>query len=227
MIDTTDLTDEIIPGIDEVYKNYGTVLPAGVYTVAVSDTAHVKLTPGVNKKGRPFTALGGLTYRVVGDRNGNEENCPVGSILRFQKSWIETIVNAIFTKTEIADGADVPRTTKAQALFLDTLAEKGTTFKVKVDWTAFDTAKYNNILVELAETEDRDDPIEAAKEMADGKMKAEASNRATLAKTYSDFPLDKAADDGTRLGVITTPDGEVRAQANVVRYFLAEGNSEG
>lgn len=223
MIDLTDLTDEIIPGIDEVYKNYGSVLPAGVYTVAVADTAHVKLTPGVNKKGRPYTALGGLTYRVVGDKDGNEENCPVGSILRFQKSWIETIVNAIYSKTEIADGADVPRTTKAQAQFLDTLAEEGTTFKVKVDWTAFDVDKYNSVLVELAETEDREDPIEAAKEMASSIMRTEASNRATLAKTYSDFPLNEK--DGTRFGFITTPDGEIRAQANVVRYFLAEGNA--
>ena len=100
MIDTTDLTDELIPGIDEVYANYGSVLPAGVYTVAVADTAHVKLTPGVNKKGRPFTALGGLTYRVVGDKDGNTEGVPVGSILRFQKTWIETLVNGIFSKTE-------------------------------------------------------------------------------------------------------------------------------
>lgn len=225
MIDSTDLTDELIPGIDEVYANYGSVLPAGVYTVSVSDTTHVKLTPGVNKKGRPYTALGGLTYRVEGDKDGNTgEGVPVGSILRFQKTWIETLVNAFFSKTEIAAGADVPRTTKAQAKFIDDLAENGTTMKVKVDWTAFDVDKYNRIMVELAETEDREDPIEAAKELADSKMKAEASTRATLAKTYSDFPLSPA-DDGTRLGSITTPDGEVRAQANVVRYFLAEGNA--
>ena len=222
MIDKTDLTDELIPGIDEVYQNYGSVLPAGIYTVALSDTTHVKLTPGVNKKGRPFTALGGLTYRVVGDKDGSEENCPVGTTLRFQKSWIETIVNAVLTKSEIAEGDNVPRTTKAQADFLDALAENGTTFKVKVDWTAFDVSKYNSVLVELAETEDREDPVEAAREMADSIMRTEASQRATLAKTYSDFPLNEK--DGSRFGFISTPDGDVRAQANVVRYFLAEGN---
>ncbi len=160
------------------------------------------------------------------DKDGNTDGVPVGSILRFQKTWIETLVNAIFSKTEIAEGADVPRTTKAQAAFIDALAEEGTTFKVKVDWTAFDVDKYNDVLVELAETEDREDPIEAAREMASSQMRTEASNRATLAKTYSDFPLSPA-DDGTRLGFITTDGGDVRAQANVVRYFLAEGNKEG
>lgn len=222
MIDKSNLSDEVIPGIQEVYQSYGSVLPAGVYTVQLSDTTHVKLTPGVNKKGRPFTALGGLTFRVTGDGDGNEENVPVGSILRFQKSWIETIVNAVFTKTQIASGEGVPITQKAQAEFLDTLAEEGTTFKVKVDWTAFDVDKYNETLVELAETEDREDPIEAARQMADSAMRAEASKAATLAETYSDFPLNEK--DGTRFGFIQTATGEVRAQANVVRYFLAEGN---
>jgi hypothetical protein len=223
MIDTSNLSDEVIPGILEVYQNYGSVLPAGVYTVALSDTTHVKMTPGVNKKGRPFTALGGLTFRVTGDGDGNEEGIPVGSILRFQKSWIETIVNAVFTKPQIASGEGVPISQKAQALFLDELAEKGTTFKVKVDWTAFDVAKYNEILVELAETEDREDPIEAARQMADSEMRAEASKAATLAETYSDFPLNE--NDGTRFGEIKTKGGNtIRAQANVVRYFLAEGN---
>ena len=226
MIDTTDLTDEVIEGIDEVYKNYGTVLPAGVYTVAFSDTTHIKLSPGVNKKGKPFTRLSGLTLRVVGDRDGNVEDCnDVGRILRYQKSWMDTIVNSIFTKAELAAGAEVPRTTKAQAKFLDTLATEGTPLTVKVDWKAFDTPKFNTLLVELAETEDREDPIEAAKELATQAMKDEASERATLAKTYADFPLNET--DGTRVSIISTPDGDVRAQVNVVRYFLATGSSTG
>ncbi len=219
MIGREELTDEVIPGIDQVYKDYGSVLPAAVYTVSLSDTTHIKYGPGVNKKGKPFTKLSGLTLRVEGDRNGGVEGVPVGRTLPFQQAWMDEIVNTIYSKTELAAGADVPRTTNAQAEFLETIAESGKTFKVKVDWSAFDSELYNSVLVELAETEDREDPIEAAKELATGKMKDEASNRATLAKTYADFPLNEKT--GERIGVITTADGEIRARAEVVRYFLA------
>lgn len=225
MIDKKDLTDEVIPGLDEVYQNYGSVLPAGVYTVNLGDTTHVKLTSGRNKKGRPYTALSGLTFRVVGDKDGNTEGVPVGSTLRFQKSWIETIVNAVFDKAQIASGKGVPLTQVAQADFLDTLAEDKTDFKVKVDWTAFDTATYNRVLVELAETGDRQDPVAMAKQAANPAQKAEASEAATLAETYSDFPFNE--ETGKYIGQIEVEEGDdirvIRAQANVVRFFLAEG----
>lgn len=221
-IDKSDLTDELIPGIDEVYANYGSVLPAGVYTVNLGDTTHVKLTPGRNKKGHPYTKLAGLTFRVVGDKDGNTEGAPVGATLRFQQSWIETIVNAVLTKTQIAEGTLVPRSTNAQADFLDTLAEKKVPFKVKVDWTAFDTAAYNSKLIELAETEDRQDPLAMAKQIADPAMKDEASEIATLAETYSDFPLNE--ETGEYVGAIELADGsQIRARAEVVRFFLADG----
>ncbi len=223
MIGREELTDEIIPGIDEAYTEYASTLPAGVYTVTLGDTTHIKYGPGINKKGKPFTKLSGLTLRVVGDRNGSEENCPVGRTLPFQQAWMDEIVNTIFSKSELAAGADVPRSTNAQAEFLETLAESGKTFKVKVDWSAFDSEKYSAILVELAETADREDPVQAAKELATAKMKDEASNRATLAKTYADFPLNEKT--GERIGVIATADGEVRARAEVVRYFLATGTT--
>ncbi len=219
MIDKSELSDEEIPGQQEVFQSYGSVLRAGVYQVTLGDTTHVKLGPGVNKKGRPFTKLSGLTYRVVGDGDGEIEGVPVGTTLRFQQSWIETLVNAVFNKAQIAEGVG-PITPVAQADFLDKLAADGTTFKVKVDWKAFDTFTYNRILVELTDSEDREDPIEAAKGAANAEMKAEASAAATLAKTYSDFPLNEKT--GERQQFIKTSDGEeIRAQAEVVRYFLA------
>ncbi len=222
MIDKKDLTDEVIPGLEEVYQNYGSVLPAGVYTVNLGDTTHIKLTAGRNKKGKPFTSLQGMTFRVVGDKTGATENCPVGATLRFQKSWIETIVNAVFDKATIASGKGVPLTSKAQAEFLDKLATDKTDFKVKVDWKAFDTAAYNRKLVELTESGERQDPIAFAKQSANPDQKNEASAAATLAETYSDFPLNEKT--GQYIGSITTESGDViRAQANVVRFFLAEG----
>lgn len=226
MIDKKDLTDEVIPGLEEVYANYGSVLPAGVYTVNLGDTTHITLTAGRNKKGKPYTALQGLTFRVVGDKDGKTEGCPVGATLRFQKSWIETLVNAKLTKTQIATGEGVPLTQIAQAEFLDALAEDKTDFKVKVDWKAFDTAAYNARLVELTESQERQDPIAFAKQSANPEQKNEASAIATLAETYSDFPLNE--ETGQYIGSITidkdTDDERViRAQANVVRFFLAEG----
>ncbi len=218
MIDTTELSDVQIPGVQEVYQDYGTVLRAGVYQVTLSDTTHVKLVPGVNKKGKPFTKLSGLTYRVVADGDGNEDSVSVGRVLPYQQSWIETLVNGVLNKTQIADGQG-PQTEKAQAGFLDTIAADGLRFKVKVDWKAFDTEVYNALLVELTDSEDREDPIEAAKGSATKAMKAEAAKAATLAETYSDFPLNEKT--GERIGVIKTATGEVRAKAEVVRYFLA------
>lgn len=222
MIDKKDLTDEVIPGLEEVFANYGSVLPAGVYTVNLGDTTHVKLTSGRNKKGKPYTSLQGLTFRVVGDKNGDTENCPVGATLRFQKSWIETLVNAVFDKAQIASGEGLPLTQVAQAEFLDALAEEKTNFKVKVDWKAFDTSAYNAKLVELTESGDRQDPVAFAKQSANPAQKDEASAIATLAETYSDFPLNEKT--GQYIGSITTESGDIiRAQANVVRFFLAEG----
>ncbi len=222
MIDKKDLTDELIPGIEEVYQNYGSVLPAGVYTVNLSDTTHVTMTSGRNKKGKPYTALQGLTFRVVGDKNGATEDCPVGATLRFQKSWIETLVNGVLNKAQIASGEGVPLTQIAQAEFLDKLADDKTAFKVKVDWKAFDTAAYNRKLVELTESGDRQDPVAFAKQSANPAQKNEASAAATLAETYSDFPLNEKTNE--YIGSITTESGDViRAQANVVRFFLAEG----
>lgn len=221
-IDKSKLSSEVIPGITEVYANYGRVLPAGVYTVNVADTDHVKLTTGRNKKGKPYTAISGLTLRVIGDADGKEEGVQVGSMLRFQKSWIETIVNAVFNKKQIAKGEGIPITEEAQADFIDGLATQKIALKVKVDWTAFDSEKYNDTLVELADTKDREDPVAMAKQAADAKMRAAASKAATLATTYSDFPLNE--ETGEYIGSFDTPNGEIRAQANVVRYFLAEGN---
>ena len=222
MIDKKDLTDEVIPGIEEVYQNYGSVLPAGVYTVNLDDTTHIKLTPGRNKKGRPFTSLQGLTFRVVGDKDGATDDVPVGATLRFQKSWIETLVNAIFDKAQIAEGKGVPLTQIAQADFLDKLAADKTDFKVKVDWKAFDTETYNRVLVELTESGSRQDPVKFAKQAANQAQKDEASAAATLAETYSDFPLDEKT--GKYISSITNKAGDkIRAQANVVRFFLAEG----
>lgn len=222
MIDKKDLTDEVIPGLEEVYRNYGSVLPAGVYTVNLDDTTHIKLSPGRNKTGKPFTSLQGLTFRVVGDKDGKTEDCPVGALLRFQKSWIETIVNAVFDKEKIASGEGVPMTQIAQADFLDNLAEKKIDFKVKVDWKAFDTATYNRVLVKLTESGSRQDPAKFAKQAANQAQRDEASAAATLAETYSDFPLNEKT--GQYLSTIKTKDGTpIRAQANVVRFFLAEG----
>lgn len=224
MIDTKDLSDEVIPGQQEVFANYGSVLPAGVYFVTLGDTTHVKLSSGSNKKGKPFTKLSGLTFRVVGDKNNEEsEGTPVGATLRFQDSWIETIVNAVHTKTEIAESDDMPVSETAQAAFLDRIAKDKIAFKVKVDWKAFDTATYNALLVELADTQDREDPVKMAKEVSTQAQRDEAAAAATLATTYSDFPRNEKT--GEYIGTIKTAAGdEIRAQANVIRYFLASGN---
>ena len=220
MIDTKDLSSEVIPGQQEVFANYGSVLPAGVYFVTMGDTTHIKMTSGRNKKGHPFTKLSGLTLRVVGDKNNEEsKGTPIGQTLRFQDSWIETIVNCIYTKTQIAESDGMPLSETAQAAFLDQLATDKTPFKVKVDWKAFDTDTYNAILVDVTKTEDRDDPVKMAKEVSTQAQRDEAAAAATLARTYSDFPRNAK---GVYIGSIKTADGsEVRAQANVVRYFLA------
>ncbi len=223
MIETKDLSSEVIPGQQEVFQNYGSVLPAGVYFVTLGDTTHIKFKSGRNKKGHPFTKLSGLTFRVVGDKNNEEtEGCPVGATLRFQNSWIETIVNAIHTKTEIAESDGMPLSETAQAAFLDQIATDKIPFKVKVDWKAFDTDTYNLILVELADTQDRDDPVKMAREVSTQEQRDEASAAATLASTYSDFPRNEKT--GEYIGSIKTADGnEIRARADVVRYFLATG----
>ena len=166
MIDTKDLSDEVIPGQQEVFANYGSVLPAGVYFVTLGDTTHIKLSPGRNKKDAPFTKLSGLTLRVVGDKNNEEtEGTPIGRSLYFQDSWIETIVNAVYTKSVIAESEGMPLSETAQAKFLNTIADKEIAFKVKVDWKAFDTEKYNSLLVKFGKTADRDDPVEMAKQV--------------------------------------------------------------
>ncbi len=70
---------------------------------------------------------------------------------------------------------------------------------------------------------DREDPVEMAKQVANQQQKDEASAAATLASTYSDFPRNEKT--GQYIGSIKTAAGdEIRAQANVVRYFLATGN---
>lgn len=224
MIDTSKLSDEVIPGLQEVYANYGQVLPAGVYRVTLGDTTHIKFYRGTNAKGKPYTSVNGMTFKVAGDRNGNTDGVPVGATLRFQKAWIENIVNAVFTKSQIASGEGIPVSERAQGDFLNTLAENATQFTVKVDWDAFDTFAYNEVLVALTKTKDREDPIAMARQLASDDQTDEASAAATLAETYADFPLNEEADDGSRLSFIVTEDErEVRAQANVIRYFLAQG----
>ncbi len=223
MIDKSNLSDDPIAGIEEVYQTYGSVLKAGVFTFNLGDTTHLKLNHGKNPKGKPYTRLSGMTLRVVGDKTGNTEGAPVGATLRFQQAWIEQIVNAVYNKAQIAAG-DAPTSEKGQATFLDTVAEDKVCFKAKVDWNAFDVIAYNALLIELAETEDREDPLAMAKQMADQSQKDEASLAATLAESYTDFPQDA---NGNRLPFITVDEGEetertVRAQAKVVRYFLAE-----
>ena len=78
-------------------------------------------------------------------------------------------------------------------------------------------------MVDVTDTSDREDPVKMAKEVSTQAQRDEASAAATLAETYSDFPRNP--DTGEYIGSIKTADGsEIRAQANVVRFFLAAGN---
>ena len=43
MIDKSNLSDDPIEGIEEVYQSYGSVLAAGVFTFNLGDTTHLKL----------------------------------------------------------------------------------------------------------------------------------------------------------------------------------------
>lgn len=224
MIDTSKLSDEPIPGIEESYSSVGLTPPAGVYHVRLSSTDNVRMFFGETQAGRPFTSVQSLQYRILAGATLDEtEGVPVGAVI-FDNNWMNTIVRSVYTLTQLREDGVSPITPTKQAVFLDSLVETKTPIKVKVDWEAFDTELYNDTLILETKSEDYEEPLVIARQKATDEQKAKANKLATLARSFSDFPHDDA---GNRIGEIEVKDDDgevirtVTARLKITRYFLA------
>jgi len=216
LIETSELSNDPIEGVEQVYKDVGQVLRPGTYHVVLQNPAGITFKSGRNKKGKPFTNLRNLSFQVVAGKTPDEvEGIQTGMTLRFQNSWIETIVRCILNEDALDEGL-APVSEAAQAVFLNQISTDETPFKIKVDWEAFNTELYNSELIRLAQTQDRSDPLEMAKQLATDDQTDEAGATATVAKSYTDFPTN------AKTGALIAFKDGVRARPFIKHYFLAE-----
>jgi len=213
MITKSNLSNEVIPGILEVYLSYGRKpVPAGIYRVSIPEILDVRS----NSRFVTFQ----IDFRVVGEARLNDgrvtEEYDGFSIPR---QWVTSALwNGRSMATDLLRSAGIatqPRSNREIENAISQIQETGEILTVKVDWEGFSKALWDRKLMELTGATD---PIQA-RNQATKAQKKQASRFAVRARSYRDFPDDP--DGEGKLHRYTDPQtGEEVVASPKIRRFL-------
>jgi len=214
MINKSNLSNEVIPGILEVYLSYGRKpVPSGTYRVSIAEILDVR-------SGSRFVTFQ-MDLLVVGEARLNDgrvtEEYDGFSIPR---QWVTSAPrgngrSAVLDLLRSAGIATQPRSNREIEKAISQIQETGELLTVKVDWEGFSKALWDRKLMELTGATD---PIQA-RNQATKAQKKQASRFAVRARSYRDFPDDP--DGEGKLHRYTDPQTDEKVVASPkIRRFL-------
>jgi len=216
MIDKSQLSNEIIEGIEEVYLSHGQrrkPVPAGIYRSFVSEILEVRSFPN------PPSTLLKLNFEVsevLELKFGSLEEIYEGHLIRWQKiykNWGKpSMADALLRSAGIQV---LPRSNSELEEVLGRIKETGQLLTFELDWEGFSKALWARKLKELTGATDSTQ----ARDRATKAQKTQASRFAVRARSYRDFPDDP--DSSGKLHRYTDPQTGVEIKASPkIRRFL-------
>ncbi len=215
MIDTSQLSNEVIPGIQEAYLSYGQrrkPVPAGTYRVRIAQILEIR----PNSKFVTFQ----IDFQVVGEaRLGDGRVTEEYNGFFISRQWVSSAPwNGRSMASDLLQSAGIatqPRFNREMEKAILQIQETGELLTVKVNWEGFSKALWDRKLMELTGATD---PIQA-RNQATQAQKNQASRFAVRARSYRDFPDDP--DGEGKLHRYTDPQtGEEVVASPKIRRFL-------
>jgi len=213
MINKSNLSNEVIPGILEVYLSYGRKpVPSGTYRVRILDILEVR------SSSRCVTFQ--IDFQVVGEAMLNDgriteeyDGFPISRQWVTSAPWNgRSMVSDLLRSAGIATQ---PRSNREMEKAILQIQETGELLTVKVNWEGFSKALWEHKLMELTGATDS---IQA-RNQATKAQKKQASRFAVRARSYRDFPDDP--DGEGKLHRYTDPQtGEEVVASPKIRRFL-------
>ena len=210
MIDKSNLSNEVIPGIQEVYLSYGQrrkPVPPGTYRVSIPEILDVR-------SGSRFVTFQ-INFQVVGEARLNSgrvteeyDGFPIS------RQWVTSapLGRNPSMASELLRSAGIatqPRSNREMEKAIFQIRATGELLTVKVGWEGFSKALWNRKLIELTGAADSTQ----ARDRATKAQKKQASRFAVRARSYRDFPdnpdgegkLDRYPDPQTGEEVVASP----------------------
>ncbi len=216
MINKSNLSNEVIPGILEVYLSYGQrrkPVPPGTYRVSIAEILDVR-------SGSRFVTFQ-IDFRVVGEARLND-----GRVTEeyhgfpISRQWVTSAPrgNGRSMASELLRSAGIatqPRSNREMEKAILQIQETGALLTVKLDWEGFSKALWDRKLKELTGATDSTQ----ARDRATKAQRKQASRFAVRARSYRDFP-DNPDGEG-KLHRYTDPrTGEEVVASPKIRRFL-------
>ncbi len=217
MIDKSNLSNEIIEGIEEVYISYeqGPV-PAGIYRGFVTEIVEVRSFPN------PPTTLLTLNFEVSEVEElkfGSLEEVHEGHLIRWQKiykNWGKpSMADALLRSAGIQV---LPRSNSELEEIILQIKETAQLLTFELDWEGFSKALWDRKLKELTGATD----LVQARDRATQAQKTQARRFATRARSYRDFPDDPDG-EGKLHRFTDSQTGEEVVASPKIRRFLPSG----
>jgi len=215
MIDKSNLSNELIEGIQEVYLSCGQrrkPVPAGTYRVRI--TQIVEIRP--NSKFVTFQ----INFQVVGEarlKDGRVTEEYNGFFI--SRQWVTSALwNGRSMASDLLQSAGIatqPRSNREMEKAIQQIQETGEFLTVKVDWEGFSKALWDRKLKELTGATDSTQ----ARNQATKAQKTQASRFATRARSYRDFP-DDTDGEGKSHRFTDSQTGEEVVASPKIRRFL-------
>ncbi len=216
MIDTNQLSNEIIEGILEVYLSYGRQrgpVPAGTYRGFVTEIVEVRSFPN------PPATLLTLNFEVsevLELKFGSLKKVHEGHLIRWQKiykNWGKpSMADALLRSAGIQV---LPRSNSELEEVLGRIKETGQLLTFELDWEGFSKALWDRKLKELTGATD----LVQARDRATQAQKTQASRFAVRARSYRDFPDDPDS-EGKSHRFTDSQTGEEVVASPKIRRFL-------
>ncbi len=219
MIDKSQLSNEIIEGIEEVYLSYGQKrkpVPAGIYRGFVSEILEVRSFPNP-----PLTLLK-LNFEVsevLELKFGSLEEVHEGHLIRWQKiykNWGKpSMADALLRSAGIQV---LPRSNSELEEIILQIKETAQLLTFELDWEGVCYALRDQTLMELTETSNS----EEAKRQASREDWKQANRISLRARNSREFP-DATDDKGKLSRYFDEQIGEeVIARVKIHRFFPSE-----
>ena len=217
MINKSNLSTEVIPGILEVYLSYGRKpVPPGIYRVSIAEIREVR------SSSRCVTFQ--IDFRVVGEarlKDGRGTDDYEGFFI--SRQWVSSAPwNGRSMASELLRSAGIatqPRSNREIEKAIRQIQETGELLTVKVDWEGFSKALWERKLKELTGATDSTQ----ARDRATKAQKTQASKFAVRARSYRDFP-DNPDGEGKLHRYIDPQTGEEVVASPKIRRFLPSGD---
>ncbi len=213
MINKSNLSNEVIPGILEVYLSYGRKpVPSGTYRVRILDILEVRSSSRCVTFQIDFQVVGEARLhdgRVTEEYNG----FPISRQWVSSAPWNgRSMVSDLLRSAEIATQ---PRSNREMEKAVLQIQETGELLTVKVNWEGFSKALWERKLKELTGATD---PIQA-RNQATQAQKNQASRFAVRARSSRDFPDDPDS-EGKSHRFTDSQTGEEVVASPKIRRFL-------